>query len=390
MLTFKAKFDNYEESKLVAKAAEEWTFFWTVILPVSPMLTIYYELTDGQNLEGILLPFSQIKDQLHTTTLSPIKIRQLLLTGYLINILQPMLTRLIEIIALAPSTSPNTSLHPSQLPHPTQGELQKILQMSLVLATQAKCSAFYPFRSAEENREYDKQARENVDALGKAVRWRLSAYKRKEDESSSTSQGNFAVTDEYGIPKDGNLAAPKRHSLHRGPSLSQSGRFRRRGWRASTNMSQVYGDEPNPLGPSRQNSEFGYLNSAQSSTSDWVSGVREEDEDEDTTPGQSYAPLGGQAREYATYASTITLDTPSIYTNTYPASTMTASTMRGNSGMIGGDGRDTPQSRYDEQQTPQAAVGPGYPRRRQTSTESSESTPTAPVPTIRRRDTGRL
>lgn len=386
MLTFKAKFDNYEESKLVAKATEEWTFFWNVILPVIILTWFVRASTDDQNLEGILLPFSQIKDQLHTTTESSIKIRHLLLTGYLINILQPMLTRLIEIIALAPSSSPNTSLHPSQLPHPTQGELQKILQMSLVLATQAKCSTFYPFRSSEENREYDKQARENVEALGKAVRWRLSAYRRKEDESSATSQGNLAVTDEYGIPKDGNVAAPKRHSVHRGPSLSQSGRFRRRGWRASTNMSQVYGDEPTPSGPSRQNSELGYLNSAQASTSEWVSGVREEDEDEDTTPGQSFAGLGGQNREYATYASTITVDTPSTYTNTYPASAMTTSTMRGNGGLIGGGVRDLVQGEYDDQQTPQAI----HPRRRQTSTESSETTPTAPIPDIRRRDTGRL
>jgi hypothetical protein len=35
MLTFKHKFDNYDEVKLVAKAAEQWVFFWSKILPVS-------------------------------------------------------------------------------------------------------------------------------------------------------------------------------------------------------------------------------------------------------------------------------------------------------------------------------------------------------------------
>jgi hypothetical protein len=82
----------------------------------------------------------------------------------------------------------------------------------------------------------------------------------------------------------------------------------------------------------------------------------------------------------------MTAETPSTYTNTYPSSAMTASTMRGNSNLVGRGEEDWGQY---EQQTPQA--GPGYPRRRQTSTSTeSETTPTATVPDIRRRDTGRF
>jgi hypothetical protein len=304
-----------------------------------------------------------------------------------------MLSRLVEIIALAPSSSPVTSLHPSQMPPPTQEELQRILQMSLVLATQAKSSSFYPFRSYDENREHDKQDRESVEALGKAVRWRMNALKRKGDDEN-TSQ-NFSVIDEFGIPKDGNAAAPKRHSLHRGPSLSQSGRFRRRGWRASTHMPQVYGEDPTPAGLSRQNSEFGYL--SQTQTQEWASSVREEDEDEedrDTTPGQSFVPgTGPPGRQEASYATSgMMSETPTTYGG---ISAMTASTMRGNSDLVGGGGGGRMESWDESQQTPQAAII-GYGRRRRemstdsTATETDQTTPTAPIPDIRRRDTGRI
>lgn len=260
--------------------------------------------------------------------------------------------------------------------------------MSLVLATQAQPSSFYPFHSYDENREHDRQIRENVEALGKAVRWRMNALKRKGDDEN-TSQ-NFSVIDEFGIPKDGNAAAPKRHSLHRGPSLSQSGRFRRRGWRASTHMPQVYGEEPTPM--SRQNSEFGYL--SQTQTQEWASSVREEDEDEDTTPGQSFIPgTGPPGRQEASYATTgMMTETPTTYGE---ISAMTASTMRGNSNLVGGGGGLGMENWDDSQQTPQAAIT-GFGRRRRemsvdsATTETDQTTPTAPVPDIRRRDTGRI
>jgi hypothetical protein len=265
--------------------------------------------------------------------------------------------------------------------------------MSLVLATQAKSSSFYPFRSYDENRDADRQLRENVEALGKAVRWRMNAMKRKGDDEA-TSQNTSSVIDEFGIPKDGNAAAPKRHSLHRGPSLSQSGRFRRRGWRASTNMSQVYGEEPTTMGISRQNSEFGYLSQT---TQEWASSVREEDEDEedrDTTPGQSFAPgtgppgRQGQGQDASYATSGMISETPTTYGG---ISAMTASTMRGNSNLVGGGGMGDWE--YN-QQTPQAAIT-GYGRRRRemstdsAATETDQTTPTA-APDIRRRDTGRL
>lgn len=40
MLTFKAKFDNYDEIKLVARVAEQWTFFWAQVLPVSLLIPV--------------------------------------------------------------------------------------------------------------------------------------------------------------------------------------------------------------------------------------------------------------------------------------------------------------------------------------------------------------
>ena len=38
MLTYKSKFDIYDEVKLVSKASEQWVHFWTKILPVSQLL----------------------------------------------------------------------------------------------------------------------------------------------------------------------------------------------------------------------------------------------------------------------------------------------------------------------------------------------------------------
>ena len=35
MLTLKAKFETLEESKIVARASEVWSFFWAQVLPVS-------------------------------------------------------------------------------------------------------------------------------------------------------------------------------------------------------------------------------------------------------------------------------------------------------------------------------------------------------------------
>jgi hypothetical protein len=35
MLTLKAKFETLEETKIVNRAAEVWSFFWAQVLPVS-------------------------------------------------------------------------------------------------------------------------------------------------------------------------------------------------------------------------------------------------------------------------------------------------------------------------------------------------------------------
>ena len=125
--------------------------------------------------------------------------------------------------------------------------------------------------------------------------------------------------------------------------------------------------------------------------------MREEDEDEedrDTTPGQSFVPgTGPPGRQEASYATSgMMSETPTTYGG---ISAMTASTMRGNSDLVGGGGGGRMESWDDSQQTPQAAII-GYGRRRRemstdsAATETDQTTPTAQMPDIRRRDTGRI
>jgi hypothetical protein len=288
--------------------------------------------------------------------------------------------------------------------------------MSLILATQARCSLYYPFRSGEENHEYDKQIRENLDELSKSVRWRMCATKRQQDElASPSSVRDGAVTDEFGMPKDGSASAPKRHSIHRGPSLSQSGRYRRRGWRASANMSQVYGEEPTPTatataasfipmsmpmsvsgsgsgsrGPSRQNSDYGYPYTANGGYQEWHPTLAEEDdEDDNTTPGQSYAYTGPPSRDGYTTNPSVMSETPSTYTST------SASTLRGYEQGYGNGGGQVDWEASQMTTQVQTGNGPGgmFPRRRQTSGPGSRSStpgPGAGPPDIRRRETGRI
>ena len=134
-----------------------------------------------QYLEGVFLPFTQVKDvptNTHPTSVTnrpltvtqpPIPVRHLLLSGFMLHIILPLLPRLVPLISSA-------SLNP------TTPELQRILQMSLVLSTQATYSSILPApggqsQSQSQNQnsleKRDEDVRENMEALGKVVRWRM-------------------------------------------------------------------------------------------------------------------------------------------------------------------------------------------------------------------------
>lgn len=324
MLTLKAKFETLEETKIVPRAAEVWSFFWAQVLPY---------------LEGVFLPFTQVRDvpsASASTTLSsthidasPIAVRHLLLSGFLLHILLPLLSRLVPLI------SPGQK-GPNEVSPPTSTDLQRVLQMSLVLSTQAKYSTFFPLVFPAQNARRDEEVRDSVESLGKAVRWRMAAMAHAAEEARNPT----ATPDEI-------WTAPKRASLHRGPSISGNGRLRRRGWRASANITLLFGPDAPP--PSRQNSEL--------VQDQWGRPRLDEEDEEDATPLQSMRMAKAQEASYA----------PTFTTN---ASTLTA-TVRG----------ESLASFADSQKTPQAEFG----RRpyRQDSSGSSELTPI--VPDMRRR-----
>ncbi|OCF40125.1 hypothetical protein I317_06076 [Kwoniella heveanensis CBS 569] len=233
MLTLKAKFETLEEGKVVSRAAEVWNFFWAQVLPY---------------VEGVFIPFTQLRDvstnsnSTYLATLSsPIAVRHLLLSGFLLHILLPLLPRLIPLITTPISPSATT------FPPPTSQELARILQMSLVLSTQARYSSFFPPTSnagstaGAAHRDRDEEVRENVESLGNSVRWRMKQNELELHGSAGPgSNANSPAKASPGASGSGGIAVgvgvPKRASLQRGPSLSQSGRYRRRGWRASANL----------------------------------------------------------------------------------------------------------------------------------------------------------
>jgi len=173
---------------------------------------------------------------------------------------------------------------------PNVGELQRILQMSLVLSTQAKYSSFFQVRGTDSDRR-DEEVRQNVDSLGKITRWHITqeeANSRQNNLDHRSSGTGNGIADIDALARN-----TARLSLNRAPSIRQ----RRRGWRASSLFGQQWGP---PLqattgqgpgagggggpagGPERQNSE--YL-----TVPEWGRPVDDE-EDDDVTPNQSLAP----------------------------------------------------------------------------------------------------
>jgi hypothetical protein len=331
-------------------------------------------------LEGVFLPFSQVRDLANTSTgqatSQSINVRHLLLSGFLLHILLPLLPRLIPIVTMNQSVaaSLNAEAARSAAP-PTTPDLLRILQMSLVLSTQGRYSSFVPSQSAAENEARDAEVRDNVEGLGKAVRWRLAMIAQRLAERSAGPAGSGVS----GSPTSKNSQWPSRPAslqrtpsmLQRGPSMSQPARYRRRGWRASTNFGQL---DPGPSAPSvpahpaRQNSDF-----LQQPQSRWGRPrVDEEDEDDNLTPGQGFVPPSRQD----SYATTMTGSTATTTGLTTAASTLTAGTIR--DGLGAGFGGES-------QRTPLAEFGTRNGRVRADSSGSSEVTPMPPMPPDPRR-----
>jgi len=170
--------------------------------------------------------------------------------------------------------------------------------MSLVLSTQARYSTFV---QSNENERRDEEVRINVESLGKAVRWRMEATAKLAEERNTPLNGSTEVTSK---------STPQRMSLQRGPSMNGA-KYRKRGWRASTNFGSTWGQPPsdpsNPPNPTnlaqrRQNSNADHLQAPEQRWGKPRLDEGDDDEDDTSTPGQSFAPSGGNptARSAAT------------------------------------------------------------------------------------------
>ncbi|KAL1405804.1 hypothetical protein Q8F55_007481 [Vanrija albida] len=327
MLTLKAKFETLEDAKVVSRAAEVWNFFWGQILPY---------------VEGIFLPFSQIRDVPASSTSRalaapivsqpPIGVRHLVLSGFLTHILLPLLQRLVHLVG---QLRPASEQGPRAGPGAT--DLPRLLQMSLVLSTQARYSSFMSVRDAAEAQLRDEESREAVEELGRAVRWSMAVVsgaitvEKAEQEQEQAEMLSESPLRDHGLAPSPPVATPggrprharapsvdrvvQRPGLQRGPSFSQAGRMRRRAIRGS--ISQL---EPGP--PTAEHQQLNHQ------PNQWGRPRIDEDDDEgelDATPQYNGAGVGaGRMGQHGmTFASGI-----SGVTSIAP-STVGASTIRG-------------------------------------------------------------
>ncbi|WWD22581.1 hypothetical protein CI109_107074 [Kwoniella shandongensis] len=350
MLTLKAKFETLEEGKVVSRSAEVWSFFWTQVLPY---------------VEGVFLPFTQLRDiptsssasttnsSYLSTSHSPIPVRHLLLSGFLLHILVPILPRLIPQI-----TSPTNS---SGSTPPTSQDLARILQMSLVLSTQARYSSFFPSSSTIISAERDEEVRSNVDNLGKAVRWRVQ-------RSTDNAKPESPVKSPLGASNGGTPASNTpisiggaRTNLQRG----QSGRHRRRGWRASSYMGfGLGGPGPQAGGGGGQHAEGMSRQNSNGGDTRWGRPrVDEEDEEDDLTPNSTLAPPPQHPPQHRSRTDTVDLAmingqgqgmsiTPSMMSESTAASASTAMMSMGSTLTSGTTIRGESLASYGETPTP--------------------------------------
>lgn len=173
---------------------------------------------DVQYVEGVFLPFSQIRDVPSSSTARPtaiiqeppIAVRQILLSAFLLHILVPLLPRLIPLVAAMPTEDGGPDLH-------------RLLQMSLVLSTQATYSSFFPSLTPHEAQVRDEETRDSVEELGRAVRWSMAVAEQRLEAPAPERQNSTNSSID-----SGRVPAPSRPTLQRGPSVSQAGRLRRR------------------------------------------------------------------------------------------------------------------------------------------------------------------
>lgn len=224
---------------------------------------------NAKYVEGIFLPFSQIRDVPASSTSRalaapivqqpPIGVRHLVLSGFLTHILLPLLQRLVHLVG---QLRPASEQGPRAGPGAT--DLPRLLQMSLVLSTQARYSSFMGVRDAAEAQQRDEESREAVEELGRAVRWSMavvngtiSVEKAEEEQEQAEQLTESPIGNDNGLAPSPPVATPggrprharapsvdrvvQRPGLQRGPSFSQAGRLRRRAIRGS--ISQL---EPGP------------------------------------------------------------------------------------------------------------------------------------------------
>lgn len=232
-------------------------------------------IADFQYVEGVFLPFSQVRDlsvpvaSTSSTSLGnasrqaepPISVRHLLLSGFLLHILLPFLPRLHSLLEASNTSASSMSPYDTaQLPAPTPNDLSRLQQMALVLSTQARYSSFFPSREKEESARRDQETREAVESLAKAVR-----IKSMPPLFSAPSTPTASAS---GSPVSANWVDPRRSMRQSylgtsGPAVSAAGKYRRRGWRASSTMGVVsptksaFQQPPPPAPRPRSGSETG-------------------------------------------------------------------------------------------------------------------------------------
>ncbi|WVQ72042.1 hypothetical protein IAR50_001586 [Cryptococcus sp. DSM 104548] len=359
MLTLRAKFETLEESKVVSRAAEVWNFFWTQILPY---------------VEGVFLPFTQLQsvpsNKTSTTTtpalrntssLSAIPVRHLLLSGFLLHILLPLLPRLIPLIYPPPTPFPSPFNHPSArsspmpspgaraVKPPTTQDLSRLLQMSLVLSTQAKYTFFFPPTSLpnSQDRDRDEEVRSNVESLGQAVRWQSRRMEMEAEAAAAALAGGGGGGGSDSMPNSAGTTKPSTFSNHTSstnslglqrksslPGGGLSGRYRRRGWRASSYMGQLGPGGIGEWGQTHMGENGGGAKSGTMSRqgSGYAHGYGhpvEDEDDEDITPSQAlpgHGPNAFSSRTVSGRERTGTTDSSSAFSYHITGSMMSAQT----------------------------------------------------------------
>lgn len=353
MLTLKAKIESAEDAKLVARTAEIWSFFWTQVLPVG-LTAIFVKnnaLMIPQYIEGVFLPISQLRDVPSTSSGAAshqaISVRHLVLSGFMLHILLPLLPRLIASLRVPLPTSLSSGTEAARESAKTAilADLRRLLQLSLVLSTQATYSSFFPSDAPDDNERKNAEVRDSVEGLSRLVKWRIEAVEdavaaaKARSSNASPGKAGSAPGAAAAPGESGESGAwPQRAPMRRHPSMSQGTRHRRKGWRASVSSMQQAMAIPESLHPTRQNSEL-----LQQPEARWGRPRVDDDDDDDITPSHSGLP----SRQDSYAASAATTATAGVAgTASTATSTLTAGTARDTQALLGEDDQRTPQADF--------------------------------------------